>query len=83
MSQTSSQTRLDWKLYIENRNKWTFEQMEPYLGYWVAWSLDGTQIVAHDKDLGVVIRTAELLGKSSEEVLLDYLPGGDEPDTIL
>ena len=35
--------------------------------------------------LGLIDDTgaAETLGKSSEEFLLDYLPGGDEPDTIL
>ena len=83
MSQTNSQTRLDWDLYVRNQNQWTYEQFEPYRGHWVAWNLDGKSIVAHHADLSEVVRMAEELGFSSEEVLMDFIPEADEPDTHL
>ena len=83
MAQTSSQTHLDWDVYVQNRNQWTYEQFEPYRGHWVAWNLDGKSIVAHDADLAEVVRMAEAMGFSSEQVLLDHIPGSDEPDTYL
>ena len=83
MTQTSSQVRLDWDLYIQNRNQWTYEQYEPYRGHWAAWNLDGKSIVAHHADLSEAVRMAEEAGFSSEQVLLDYIPGADEPDVYL
>ena len=83
MAQTSSQVRLDWDLYIQNRSKWTFEQFVPYMGHWVAWNGDGSSIVAHHRDFTEVSRATEELGFSPDEVLFDYIPGADEPDTHL
>ena len=83
MSPTNSQTRLDWDVYVRNQNQWTYEQSEPYRGHWVAWNLDGKSIVAHHADLSEVTRIAEELGFSSEEVLMDFIPEADEPDTHL
>jgi hypothetical protein len=77
MSQTSSRTRLDWDVFVQNQNLWTYEQFEPYRGHWVAWSLDGKSIVAHHADLSEVVRTAEGLGFSSEQYLLDVIPADD------
>jgi len=83
MSQTSNRVVFDHDTYIDNRNRWTYEQFEPYLGHWVAWNLDGKSIVAHARELGEVLRLLDRAGVGGEEVLLDYLPGGDGPDTIL
>ena len=83
MVQTSSPAVFDHDTYIDNRNQWTYEQFEPYRGHWVAWNLDGKSIVAHHADLSEVVRMAEELGFSSEEVLMDFIPEADEPDTHL
>jgi len=37
-------------VYAANRNKFTYEQLQPYFGKWVAWSLDGTRILAAAED---------------------------------
>ena len=83
MAQTSNRVVFDHDTYIDNRNRWTYEQFEPYLGHWVAWNLDGKSIVAHAVDLAEVVRESEAMGFSSEQVLLDYIPGSDEPDAYL
>ena len=83
MSQTTDQVVFDHDAYIENRNRWTYEQFEPYLGHWVAWNLDGKSIVAHARDLGELFRMLEQAGVGGEEALVDYLPGGNEPGVIL
>ena len=62
MSQTSNRTTFDHDMYIDNRNKWTYEQLEPYLGQWVAWNLDGKSIVAHARELKEVFRLLEQAG---------------------
>lgn len=83
MSQTSNRVVFDHDAYIDNRNRWTYEQFIPYMGQWVAWNGDGTSIVAHHPDFAEVARRTDELGYASDEVLLDYIPGADEPDTHL
>ncbi len=36
--------------HIENRNRSAGEELEKYRGRWIAWSLDGTRIIAHSDD---------------------------------
>ncbi len=40
------------KVYEVNRAKWTEEQLLPYMGQWVFFSLDGTRALASAVDLG-------------------------------
>lgn len=83
MSPTSNAAVFDHDTYIDNRNKWTYEQFEPYLGHWVAWNLDGKSIVAHARELRDVLELLDRSGVKGDEVLLDYLPGGDQSGVIL
>ena len=36
--------------HMENRNRFPTEELETYRGQWIAWSLDGTRIIAHADD---------------------------------
>ena len=83
MAQTENKGWIDGNLFIVNRNKLTYEQLAPYAGHHVAWSTDGTRIVAHHADVAVLYRVLREQGLSGEDYVLDYLPGADEPDTIL
>jgi hypothetical protein len=78
MAQTTKQVVFDPNLCTRNRNAWTAEQIEPYLGLWVAWSLDGTRIIASHADPLEVVRAVADLGFSSEETLMERLPSEDE-----
>ena len=83
MTQTSKPGWFDGSLFNVNRNKLTFEQLAPYAGLHVAWSTDGTRIVAHRADPFVLLRILQERGLAGGEYVLDYLPGADEPDTNL
>jgi hypothetical protein len=41
---------IDGALYNENRNKIPIEELQKYAGQWVAFSADGTRIIAGHQD---------------------------------
>ncbi len=74
---------LDWGIHVQNRAKWTLEELQPYGGQWVAWSFDGTRIVASDLDPLKLVEKLDAMGIPTDEVLHAYEPGLDEPDCYL
>jgi len=75
--------RPDRKVYVENRAKYLPEDLLPYADQWVAWSADGSKIVAHDPDLAEVARQVEAQGLEREDVVFDHLPPEGEVTTLL
>jgi hypothetical protein len=67
----------DSDLYIENRNKFPEEQLEPYAGQWVAFSRDGTRILVADKDLNEAMAKLKASGLALQDAVWDHL---DPPD---
>lgn len=65
--------QLDWDVYVENRSKIPPEVLRPYLGQWLAWSLDGTHVVASDPDLEGLASKLAALGLATDEVLHEAL----------
>jgi hypothetical protein len=61
------------KEFEENRAKWTDEQLQPFLGQWVFFSLDGTQVLAHAVDLGEAYRSLNAAGVQPDETVLDHI----------
>ena len=80
MAHTETKGWIDGNLFNVNRNKLTYEQLAPYAGYHVAWSSDGTRIVAHHDDFEGLFAAVLQSGRSSEEVVFSYIPALDEPD---
>ena len=78
MAQTTRQVVFDSELFIRNRNQWTYDELFPYLGHWVAWNLDGKSIVAHHEELKEVLDACEVLGLQGEDYLLGCLPSREE-----
>ena len=62
----------------KNRERWTAEQLRPYHGKQVAWSLEGTRIVASGDDPSAVCAAVQNSGLTSDEVVLAYVPFPDE-----
>ena len=61
-----------------NRCKFPPEELAKYPDEWVAWSADGTTLVAHHPDL---LRLADILaqrGIDSSEVVFESVPLPDE-----
>jgi hypothetical protein len=73
----------DPAVYAANKNKFTDEQLQPYFGKWVAWSLDGTRILAAcpvGGDLDAALRAA---GLDPQQAVYSYVDDPDECDGYL
>jgi hypothetical protein len=79
----AAKERPDRRVYVENRSKFLPEDLLPYAGQWVAWSADGSRIVAHHEDLLEVARLVEALGLDREEIIFDRIPPEGEVTTLL
>jgi hypothetical protein len=79
----SENTKPDRKVYVENRTKFLPEDLLPYANQWVAWSADGSRIVAHHPNLAEVARQVEAQGLEREDVVFDHLPPEGEVTTLL
>lgn len=73
----------DRHLYVQNRGKFTPDDMLPYAGQWPGWNTDGSRIVVHDADLDEAFRQLEGLGSTTDDVIFDRIPPGGEPECIL
>lgn len=69
----------DAATYIKNRRTFPLEELEKYAGQWVAWTLDGSQVVAgssqSEEDLIALLRN---MGKDPLQFVFDYIPGLDD-----
>ena len=62
--------------YNENRAKTPPEYLIPYLGKHVAWSADGTRILASGEDMDEVEEKLVTLGINPNQVVLGYVDDG-------
>ena len=63
----------DPSLWDENRSKVPPEQLLPYAGQHVAWSANGTTIVASGSDIPSLERNLVALGIDPTEVVFGYI----------
>ena len=59
--------------YEKNRQQFTLEQLAPYDGQWVAFSLDGKRVVAAAPDLLELDRRVKQLGEDIGNVGLEFI----------
>lgn len=65
------------RLFVENRNRVPLETLLPYRGRYVAWNLEGTQIVASGNDEGELLDELRRKGFDLTAVVQSFV---DEPD---
>lgn len=70
---------LDLGLYHKNRRNFPSDQLAPYYGRYVAWSLDGCRILANGKTRRAVERKLRAAGIDPGQVVGDYI---DPPDMV-
>jgi hypothetical protein len=80
MAENNGKANLDLGLYAVNRALFPVEELARHRGEHVAFSLDGTRIVAHGAIEEEVIAELERLGLSSADVGWTYVP---DEDTLL
>ena len=74
MADPISGPRFPWpEKYWENRDKFPPEELWKYAGQHVAWSWDGTRIVASAPTLEELYKRLDELGVDSERVIGDYV----------
>jgi hypothetical protein len=64
--------------YVRNRSQFPLEGLEQYAGTYVAWSPDGTKIVASDEDPLKVVATVKAAGYDLAELVISSVPSADE-----
>ena len=78
--QTSSQPPEppDLSHFDEGRCKFPLEELIPYEGLFVAWSPDGTRIVASAETREALYQNLAAMGIHFSQVVFDYIYPGDE-----
>jgi hypothetical protein len=64
--------------FQRNRQQFPAEELARYAGKFVAWSPDGTRILASDEDELCLARAIRDAGHNSAEVLIAFVPAEDE-----
>jgi hypothetical protein len=59
--------------FAANRNKFPLEQLIPYAGKYVAWSLDGTRIIASGADYDEIFAELDRQGIPSAHYVIAYI----------
>jgi hypothetical protein len=69
---------MDMQQFIRNRNEFPYDELEKYAGRHVAWSPDGTRILAADEDPLKVLAAVKAAGYDPGETLIEVVPSPDE-----
>jgi hypothetical protein len=65
------------RIFIKNRQAVPLEELDKYAGQWIAWSPDGTHVVAGAEDLDDVYKAVVAAGYDPQECVFgpaDYDP---------
>ncbi len=66
--------------YLKNRVAFPLAELAKHRGEWVAWSPDGTRLVATSRDLDALDDLVRAAGENPEECVVGGLP---EADSVL
>jgi hypothetical protein len=64
--------------FVKNRNAFPADELDRYAGQHVAWSPDGTRIIAADEDPLKVFAAVKAAGYDTGETLIEAVPSPDE-----
>jgi hypothetical protein len=74
----SKESPMDMQEFLRNREQFPLEELARYGGKYVAWSPDGTKIIASDDDQIRLDGTIRELGYDPAEILVSSVPYPDE-----
>jgi hypothetical protein len=69
---------MDMQRFLKNRSQFPPEELAKYAGQYVAWSPNGTTILASDEDEVRLDATIDDAGYDAAEVLVSFVPYPDE-----
>ena len=59
---------------IKNMNAWTADELQPYLGRYVAWPVDGKVILAASDDPVDMVKKLDEAGVDALDYIIDFIP---------
>jgi hypothetical protein len=77
LSQAERSLPMDLAQFIKNRSAVPLEELEKYVGKYVAWSPDGTKILAADEAPIHLHATIKALGYDPGEIVISSVPPSD------
>jgi glucose/arabinose dehydrogenase len=69
---------MDMQTFIQNRQRFPLEELQKYAGKYIAWSPDGTQVVASGDEEALVEKAVKEAGYDPSEVVFSYVSSPDE-----
>ena len=69
---------MDMQRFQKNRQEFPVEELARYAGKYVAWSPDGTHILASNEDELQLANAVQAPGHNSAEVLIAFVPSEDD-----
>lgn len=69
--------------FNKNRASFPFEELAKHEGKWVAFSPDGTKIVAEDADLSVLDQKVRAAGFNPSEVGFESVPAEEDGEIFI
>jgi uncharacterized protein DUF5678 len=69
---------VDMQRFQKNRQQFPSEELAKFAGKYVAWSPEGTHILASNDDEHQLAMTIQSAGYNSAEVLIAFVPADDE-----
>ena len=63
--------------YLKNRLAFPLEELANHRGEWVAWSPDGTRLVAASRDLDALDNLVRAAGEDPENCPIEGIPDAD------
>ncbi len=69
---------MQMQIWLKNRQQFPLQELMKYAGKYVAWSPDGTRIIACDEDEERLDQAMIAGGHDPAEVLVSFIPFPDE-----
>jgi hypothetical protein len=73
MSTVQKRPKLEFSEFEKNRQRFTDDELQPYQGKWVGFSLDGCRIVAGATTLEELKEEVERAGDNISNVALEFI----------
>ncbi len=68
---------MDMQLYLKNRLAFPLDELATHRGEWVAWSPDGTRLVAFTRDPEALDDLVRAAGEDPENCPIEGIPDAD------